>query len=230
MERFRAFLNSVKFLDSVPESAKKSLISDNFILYYTYDEKNAMVDWFIENRTNEDKYVSLYRGAILNGVSIPFYILGSEFAEVYFVRNESRFITSLADLRSQALAVLDDGTRLQIGAVFYLPARGVIQVTEFGYKGVEQLGGEVFEVKVMDADLFAVFYDYGEVIDYTTRYGHAISPPYDPYAISSLRFSIPTIGYMPTFRHIVPFNLLDDNKDNTDAKKDNLLSLLKPST
>ena len=229
MYRFRAFLNSVKFLDSVPESAKKTWVDENFISYYIYDEKDAMVDWFIENRTNEDKYVTLYRGVVLKDVNVPFYILGSDYAEAYFVRNESNFVTSLADLRSQALAILDDGTRLQIGAVSYLPARGVIRVTEFGYKDLKQLGGEVYEAKVIDADLFTVFYDYGEIIDYKTRYGHEIFPPYDPYAVSSLRFSIPNIGYMPTFRYIVPFNVLGNNKDDVNARKDNLLSLLKPS-
>ena len=230
MRGFRAFLNSVKFLDSVPGSAKKTRIDDNFVLYYTYDEKDAMVDWFIENRTNEDKYVSLYRGAVLKDVNIPFYILGSEFAEVYFIRNESSFVSSLADLRSHALAILDDGTRLQIGAVFYLPARGVIRVTEFGYKDLRQLDGEVFEVKVMNADLFIVFYDYAEVTDYESKYGHEIFPPHDPYAISSLRFSISTIGYMPTFRYIVPLNILGDSKDNAGTRKDKLLSLFGSSS
>jgi len=227
--RLRALLHGVKFVDAVPKSAKKSRVYDDFNSYYVYYEKEGMVDWFIENKTNEDKYVVLYRGGLFDDANIPFYILGSEFAEIYFARGESTFIQDLGKLRWQNLAVLDDGSRLQIGAVFYLPARGIIQIPELGYKNLKDIDGEVIEVKCVDADLYAVFYDYSEVIDYKTRYGHEVSPPYDPYAVASLRFSISTIGYMPTFRHIMPFNVLDENKDDVDERKNGLLSLLKLS-
>jgi len=227
--RLRALLHGVKFVDSVPKSAKRSRVYDDFNSYYVYYENEGMVDWFIENMTNEDKYVVLYRGGLFKDANIPFYILGSEFAEIYFARGESTFIQDLGKLTLQNLAILDDGSRLQIGAVFFLPARGIIQIPELGYKNLKDVDGEVIEVKCVDADLYAVFYDYGEVSEYRARYGHDVFPPHDPYAISSLKFSISNIGYMPTFRYIVPFNVLNDNKDDIDVRKNSLLSLFKLS-
>ncbi len=177
-----------------------------------------MVDWFIENKTNEDKYVTLYRGGILKDIlgdnNIPLYILGSEFAEIYFAKDESSFIQSLDDLRLQTLAVLDDGSQLQIGAVFYLPAGSVIQIPELGYKRPNNLIGKVLEVKCMNADLYSVFYDYTEVIDYRAKYGHEVFPPHDPYTVMSLKFSISEIGYMPTRRYVVPVKELVHKNDN----------------
>ena len=200
MRRLRANFLGVKLLSSVPKSAKKSLENEKFASYYIYYEKEGMVNWLIENKTDEDKYVSLYRGTVLKDHTIPFYILGSEFAEVYFAKNESSFINSLGDLRLHTLAILHDGSYSQIGAVFYLPARGVIRIPEFGYEDLEQLIGEVLEVKCVGLDFSLVFYDYTEITDY----GHKIFPPHDPYAIETLKFFIHKIGWMPTYRYIVP--------------------------
>jgi hypothetical protein len=137
------------------------MVYDEFTSYYIYYDKEGMIDWFIENKTNDDKYVVLYRGGIIKGmgmdVNIMFHILGSEFAEVYFARGESSFVSSLYDLRYQALAVLDDGSNLQIGAVFYLPARSVIQIPELGYRGLYNINGEVLEVKCVGMDLYSIF-------------------------------------------------------------------------
>ena len=192
-----------------------------------------MIDWFIENKTNEDKYVVLYRGGIIKdmgmNVNITFHILGSEFAEIYFARGESSFISSLYDLRYQALAVLDDGSNLQIGAVFYLPARSVIQIPELGYKGLENIVGEVLEVKCVDMDLYSIFYDYTEVIDYRARYGSDIFPPHDPYTVASLKFSIKEIGHIMTRRYIVPIKELIHGRDNEATMSNDLRTLLKPS-
>ena len=210
MRRLRANLLGVKRLNSVPVSAKKSLENEKFASYYIYYEKEGMVDWFIENKTDEDKYVSLYRGTVLKHDTIPFHILGSEFAEAYFAKSDSSFINSLGDLRLHALAVLDDGSHLQVGAVFYLPARSVIQIPEFCYKDMEQLIGEVLEVKYVGLDFYLIFYDYTEITDY----GHEIFPPHDPYAVESLKFFIDKIGWMPTYRYIVPVKEFVHNKHN----------------
>jgi hypothetical protein len=209
------------------------MVYDDFTSYYVYYEKEGMIDWFIENKTNEDKYVVLYRGGIIKdmgmSVNITFHILGSEFAEIYFARGESSFVSSLYDLRYQALAVLDDGSNLQIGAVFYLPAGSVIQIPELGYKGLHDVIGEVLEVKCIDMDLYSVFYDYAEVIDYRARYGHDLFPPHDPYTIASLKFSIKEIGYMPTRRYIVPVKELVHGRGNEATMSNDLRTLLKLS-
>ena len=212
--RLRVSLPGVKLVDSVPKSVKKSMIYDDFVSYYIYYEDEGMVDWFIENKTNEDKYVTLYRGGLFKDANIPLYIIGSEFAEVYFAKGESSFAQCLANLRLQTLAVLDDGSNLQIGVVFYLPARSVIQIPEFGYKNLEDIIGEVFEVKSMGTDLYAVFYDYTEINEYRAKYGHDVFPPHDPYVVESLRFSIKEIGYRSTNRYIVPVRELVHGKDN----------------
>ena len=212
--RLRASLLGVKFVDSVPKSAKKSMVYDDFNSYYIYYEKDGMIDWFIENKTNEDKYVVLYRGGLFKDANIPLYILGSEFAEIYFAKCESSFTHDLANLRLQTLAVLDDGSHMQIGAVFYLPAGSVIEIPEFGYKSLKDLIGEVFEVKPRGIDLYAVFYDYTEIYEYRIKYGHEVFPPHDPYVVSSLKFLINNIGWMPTYRYIVPVDSLVHNKDN----------------
>ena len=231
--RLRALLHAVKIVGSVPKSAKKSMVSDDFVLYYVYHEKKGMVDWFIENKTNEDKYVVLYRGGIIKDmgmdVNITFHILGSEFAEIYFVRGESSFVSSLYDLRYQALAVLDDSSNLQIGAVFYLPATGVIKIPELGYEGLHDIGGEVLEVKCVDMDLYSIFYDYTEVIDYRARYESDIFPPHDPYTVASLKFSIEKIGHMMTRRYIVPIKELVHGRGNEATMSNDLRTLLKPS-
>jgi len=216
--RLRAILHAVKLVDSVPKSAKKSRVYDDFASYYVYYDNEGMVDWFIENKTNDDKYVTLYRGGILKdmgmNVNIAFHILGSEFAEIYFAKGESSFVNSLYDLRFQALAVLDDGSNLQIGAVFYLPARSIIQIPELGYKGLKEIDGEVLEVKCVGMDLYSVFYDYSEVVDYRARYGHDVFPPHDPYTVTSLKFSIKEIGHMVTRRYIVPIKELIHGRGN----------------
>jgi len=214
MRRLRANLLGVKRLYSVPAFAKKSLENEKFASYYIHYEKEGMVDWFIENKTDEDKYVSLYRGAVLKDYTIPFHILGSEFAEVYFAKTDSSFINSLGDLRLHTLAVLDDGSHSQIGVVFYLPPRGVIQIPELCYKDLEQLIGEVLEVKYAGLDFYLVFYDYTEITDY----GHEIFPPHDPYAVESLKFHIHKIGWIPTYRYIVPVKEFVRNKDNVITK------------
>jgi len=231
--RLRALLHAVKIVDSVPKSAKKSMIYDEFASYYIYYDKEGMIDWFIENKTNDDKYVVLYRGGIIKGmgmkVNIAFHILGSEFAEIYFARGESSFVSSLYDLRYQALAVLDDGSNLQIGAVFYLPARSVIQIPELGYKGLYDINGEVLEVKCVDMDLYSIFYDYTEVIDYRARYGNDIFPPHDPYTVASLKFSIKQIGHMMTRRYIVPVKELVHGRASKAEIVNDLRTLLKSS-
>ena len=170
----------------------------------------------MQNKTNSTVLVSLLRGAILseNGqlFTIPEYLFGNAFAEVYFANNLSNFITNLQNIPLYSLAIVRnkyyDRT---IAFVFQIPANSVIIAPEYGFRGLQSLFGELLEVTPVNQNLFAVIYDFAEIVEYEYQSGILVNYPPDPYMIQSFEFLIDKLGEIVTPRLILEIPETDIN-------------------
>ncbi|ACB37297.1 hypothetical protein AFV9_gp63 [Betalipothrixvirus uzonense] len=205
----------IQVLSQIPPNAQKLWENNELALYYVYSVYYGEVDWIFVNKTDKPKYVSLLRGAEIringNNVSIPSYIFGDAFAEVYFANSLSSFITDLKNIPLYSLAILSDGSHSQIGFVFYLPPNGVVLAPEYGFYCLQSLNGELLEVSPQQLNLYAIIYDYAEIVEYEQQSGINVTAPPDPYAVFSYTFSIPKLGYPVTPRVILEIPQSDVN-------------------
>ncbi len=73
---------------------------------------------------------------------------------------------------------------------------------EYGFIGLQSLNGQLLEVTPENDNLYAIIYDYVEIIEYEQEAGVQVQAPPDPYAIYSYQFSISDIGTIITPRVI----------------------------
>ena len=110
MRKLRASVKDIKPLSEIPPNATLLWENDSFAVYYIYDIYASEVQWVLVNKTYDTKYVSLLRGAVLEiqgqTYSIPEYIFGNAFADVYFANDLSSYISNLNDIPLYSLAVL----------------------------------------------------------------------------------------------------------------------------
>jgi len=216
MRKLHASVKDIRPLTEIPPNATLLWQNDNFAIYYVYDLYAGEVQWILVNKTYTQKYVSLLRGAVLEiqgqTYAIPKYIFGNAFAEVYFANSLSSYISNLNNIPLYSLAVLRDSSGKNIvGFVFSLPPKGVLVVPEYGFYGLESLEAELLEVNPGNLNLYVIFYDYNEIIEYEQQTGLQVQAPPDPYAIFSYQFNISDVGTIITSRVILEIPQSDVN-------------------
>jgi len=227
MRKLYTRVKNIRSYDKVPPNAQLLWQNDKFAVYYIYDIYSFEVQWILVNKTYDKKYVSLLRGAVLEiqgqTYSIPKYIFGNAFADVYFANSLSSYVSNINEIPLYSLAILKDisGQRI-VGFVFALPPKGVIIVPEYGFVGLKSLEAELLEVNPENLNLYAIIYDYAEIIEYEQETGVQVQSPPDPYAVFSYQFKIDNIGSIMTQRVIIEIPQSDVNIVNTlinDVKK-----------
>jgi len=216
MRKLRAGVKEIRPLSAIPPNASKLWENDSFAVYYTYDIYSFEVQWILVNKTYDKKYVSLLRGAVLEiqgqTYSIPKYIFGNAFADVYFANSLSSYVSNLNEIPLYSLAILKDSSNKSIvGFVFVLPPKGVIIVPEYGFVGLKSLEAQLLEVNPENLNLYAIIYDYAEIIEYEQETGVQVQSPPDPYAVFSYQFKIDNVGSVMTPRVIIEIPQSDVN-------------------
>jgi hypothetical protein len=216
MRKLRASVKDIRPLSEIPPNATLLWENDSFAVYYVYDLYASEVQWVLVNKTYSQKYVSLLRGAVLQiqgqTYSIPEYIFGNAYADVYFANYLSSYINNLNDIPLYSLAILKDSSGKSIvGFVFVLPPKGVLIVPEYGFVGLQSLDAELLEVKPENLNLYVIIYDYAEIIEYEQESGVQVQAPPDPYAVFSYQFKIDNVGTVVTPRVILEIPQSDVN-------------------
>jgi len=164
----------------------------------------------MQNLTNKVQYVTLLRGATLevNGqtATVPDYLFGDAFAEVYFANGLSNFITDLNNIPLYSLAFVTDNSNngsTQIAFVFELPPKGTVVAPEYGFVNLKELTGELVPVTSKSVSDFIVIYDYSEIVEYENEAGVKVSAPPDPYITYSYLFTSDKLGYPITHRIVI---------------------------
>jgi len=207
MRRLRADLKNIRPLTQVPSDAQLLYQDSKVALYYTYDYYQGQVTWIMVNKTDTTLYVSLLRGAELNingqNATVPSYVFGNAFAEVYFANGLSSYINDLNDIPLYSLAVLKSPSgQTIVGFVFVLPPSSVVSAPEYGFIGLQSLNGQLLEVTPENDNLYAIIYDFVEIMEYEQEAGVQVQAPPDPYAVYSYQFSISDVGTVVTPRVI----------------------------
>jgi len=216
MRKLRASVKDIKPLSEIPPNATLLWQNDKFAVYYIYDLYSGEVQWVLVNKTYEKKYVSLLRGAVLEiqgqNYAIPMYIFGEAYADVYFANGLSSYINDLNNVPLYSLAILKSPSGQSIvGFVFVLPPKGVLIVPEYGFVGLQSLEAELLEVEPENLNLYAIIYDYAEIIEYEQESCTQVQAPPDPYAVFSYQFKIDNIGTIMTPRVILEIPESDVN-------------------
>jgi len=187
-------------------------------LSYTYDQSQGRIDWIMQNLTDKVQYVTLLRGAVLevNGQTgtIPEYLFGDAFAEVYFANGLSRFITDLNDIPLYSLAFVSTNgysSSTQIAFVFKLPPKGTVIAPEYGFVNLKDVTGKLVPVTVVDTFNFIIIYDYTEIFEYEQEANTNVHAPPDPYAVYSYLFKTDELGYPITPRVVIRIFKEDTN-------------------
>jgi len=216
MRKIYAHIKEIRVDTSIPQNSQKLWENENLALYYTYDPSQGQVNWIMQNKTNSPQLVSLLRGAILNingqTYTIPDYLFGNAFAEVYFANNLSSFITDLNNIPFYSLAIVNnnDGVRT-IAFVFQIPPNSVIIAPEYGFSGLQNIDGQLLEATPINQNLFAVIYDFSEIIEYEYQTGINVNYPPDPYMVQSYQFLVDNLGQIATQRLILEIPESDIN-------------------
>jgi len=216
MRKFHTHTNEIRIDTSVPQNANLLWQNNKLALYYTYDSKEGRVDWIMQNNTNSSILVSLLRGAELNIngqiYTIPDYLFGNAFAEVYFANGLSNFITDLNNIPLYSLAIMKNKYDYRtIAFVFQIPPNSVIVAPEYGFSGLQSLSGQLLEVNPVNQNLFGIIYDFSEIIEYEYQTGINVNYPPDPYMVQSYQFLIDNLGQIMTQRLILEIPESDIN-------------------
>ena len=216
MRRLHTHTREIKIINSIPQNSQLLWQNDKLALYYNYDQKEGRVDWIMQNKTNTPKLVSLLRGAELNidnqTFKIPEYLFGNAFAEVYFADELSNFITNLIDIPLYSLAVMrNKDENKTIAFVFQIPSNSLIKAPEYGFRGLQSLFGQLLEVTPIAKNLYAIAYDFTEIVEYEYQTGIFVNYPSDPYIVQSYEFEINNLGTIVTPRLILEIPESDVN-------------------
>jgi len=208
MRKLHTYPQQIKIDTTIPQNANLLWQNDKLALYYTYDSKEGEVNWIMQNKTNSLVLVSLLRGAVLsiNGqtYTIPNYLFGNAFAEVYFANDVSNFITDLNNIPLYSLAIVKNNNEVRtIAFVFQIPANSVIIAPEYGFTGLQSLSGELLEVTPINQNLFTIVYDFAEIVEYEYQSGIYVNYPPDPYVVQSYQFLVNNLGQIVTPRLIL---------------------------
>ena len=216
MRKIYANVKQIRVSTSIPQNANLLWQNDKLALYYTYDPSQGRVDWIMQNNTNSSILVSLLRGAELNingqTYTIPDYLFGNAFAEVYFANNLSNFITDLNNIPLYSLAIVNNNNGVRtIAFVFQIPPNSVIIAPEYGFNGLQNIDGQLLEVTSINQNLFGIVYDFSEIIEYEYQTGINVNYPPEPYIVQSYQFLIDDLGQIMTQRLILEIPESDIN-------------------
>ena len=216
MRKIYANVKQIRTYTSIRQNDKLLWQNDELALYYNYDPKEGKVEWVMQNKTNSPKLVTLLRSAELNingqTYTIPNYLFGNAFAEVYFANDLSNFIIDLNNIPLYSLAIIknNDGVRT-IAFVFQIPPNSVIIAPEYGFTGLQSLNGELLDATPINENLFGIIYDFSEIIEYEYQTGINVNYPPDPYTVQSYQFLIDDLGQIMTQRLILEIPESDIN-------------------
>jgi hypothetical protein len=207
MRKIYANVKQIRVDTSIPQNAQLLWQNDKLALYYNYDSTQGRVDWIMQNNTNSSILVSLLRGAELNinnqTYTIPNYLFGNAFAEVYFANGLSTFITDLNNIPLYSLAIVKNKSNYRtIAFIFQIPSNSVIIAPEYGFNGLQSINGQLLEATATSENLYVIAYDFAEIIEYQLQTGINVNYPPDPYIIQSYEFEIDMIGDVVTSRLI----------------------------
>jgi hypothetical protein len=216
MRKFHTHVDEIKVDTTIPQNAQLLWQNNKLTLYYTYDSKEGRVNWIMQNKTNSSILVSLLRGAELNingqTYTIPEYLFGNAFAEVYFANNLSNFITDLNNIPLYSLAIMKNkNDNRTIAFIFQIPANSIIIAPEYGFRGLQSLNGQLLEITPISKNLFGIVYDFAEIVEYEYQTGILVNYPPDPYMVQSYQFLIDNLGQIVTQRLILEIPESDIN-------------------
>jgi len=216
MRKVYANVKQIRTYTSILPNAQLLWQNDKLALYYTYDSSQGRVEWIMQNKTNSSILVSLLRGAELNIngqiYTIPEYLFGNAFAEVYYANDLSNFITDLNNIPLYSLAIMKNNYDYRtIAFVFQIPPNSVIIAPEYGFTGLQSLTGQLLEVTPTNQNLFGIIYDFSEIIEYENQTGINVNYPPDPYMVQSYQFQIDNLGQIMTQRLILEIPESDIN-------------------
>jgi len=209
-------VKQIRTYKSVLPNANLLWQNDKLALYYTYDSTQGQVNWIMQNKTNSSILVFLLRGAELNingqTYTIPDYLFGNAFAEIYFANDLSSFITDLNNIPLYSLAIVNNNNGVRtIAFVFQIPANSVIIAPEYGFNGLQNIDGQLLEVTSINQNLFGIVYDFSEIIEYKYQTGINVNYPPEPYIVQSYQFLIDDLGQIMTQRLILEIPESDIN-------------------
>ena len=216
MRKLYESVKQIRTYKSVLPNANLLWQNDKLALYYTYDSTQGQVNWIMQNKTNSSILVFLLRGAELNingqTYTIPDYLFGNAFAEIYFANDLSSFITDLNNIPLYSLAIVNNNNGVRtIAFVFQIPANSVIIAPEYGFNGLQNIDGQLLEVTSINQNLFGIVYDFSEIIEYKYQTGINVNYPPEPYIVQSYQFLIDDLGQIMTQRLILEIPESDIN-------------------
>lgn len=150
------------------------------------------VIWKMINLTDKVQYVGLVRGAILQNASVPEYLFGRAFGDVYYLLGASEFIYDTNEIPLYSLAVYNGNT---IGFVFQIPPKSVLNVPEYGFIGLQSYTARLVEVKFEPPRVWAIAYSPSEYLEYYSEAGvnYGALPP--AYIVKSVLAKASNLGY-----------------------------------
>ena len=212
MRKLHTHTREIEIINSIPQNSQLLWQNEKLALYYNYDPKEGRVDWIMQNKTNTPKLVSLLRGAEFQNFTIPEYLFGNAFAEVYFADELSNFITNLIDIPLYSLAIMrNKDENRTIAFVFQIPPNSIIKAPEYGFRGMQNLFGKLLEITPIAKNLYAIAYDFAEIAEYEYQTGIFVNYPSDPYIVQSYEFQIDEFGTIVTPRLILEIPESDVN-------------------
>ena len=167
--------------------------------------------WQLTNTSDKYRYVGLVRGATLcvdgsnentsvgsntgsvggntpntqcqSTITIPDYLFGRAFGDVYYLLGMSQFATSPSDISLYTLAVYEN----TIGFVFALPPRSTLNVPEYGFKNLVSYNAYLVEVELSDKpSMYAVIYSPTEYLAYYDEIGEYLGALPPAYIVNSI--------------------------------------------
>jgi len=168
--------------------------------------------WQLTNLSDKYRYVGLVRGATLcvdspntpsnentsntnnvgsntanttckSTITIPNYLFGRAFGDVYYLLGMSQFATSPLDISLYTLAVYEN----TIGFVFALPPHTTLNVPEYGFKNLVSYTAYLVEVELSDKpSMYAVIYSPTEYLTYYDELGQYLGALPPAYIVNSI--------------------------------------------
>lgn len=150
------------------------------------------VIWNLVNGTDELKLVGLVRGADLETGTVPEYLFGRAFGDVYYLLGMSTYLKDLQNIPMYTLAVYNDQT---IGFVFAIPPKEVVKVPEYGFIGLKSYTARLIEVKPKKLGTYLILYNPEEYLIYYNELGQNLGVLPAVYMTSSYNVEAENLGY-----------------------------------
>ena len=158
---------------------------------YVGGSEGEMV-WKLINNTDQTRFVGLVRGATVEGETIPSYLFGRAFGDVYYLLGMSEFIYDPNDIPLYSLAVYNGNT---IGFVFRLPKKSITEVPEYGFVDMTSYTAKLVDVKLTEPKIWSVAYSPSEYLQYYNEIGEYLGALSPVYIVKSVGAEASDLGY-----------------------------------